>query len=141
MGDTIHISFGRKVRSNKDLTDNSRALLANLWDVTDRDIDRLSYGVFSRWGLCEERPKSRGTADERLEPERAMGLDFGGLSIGDRKKQLHANVKGKKYNVTGKGVSLTEALATAREDCTLKYLNGAAPVIYGVPVLLEEDRL
>jgi separase len=112
--------------------------LANLWDVTDRDIDRLSFGVFSRWGLCEERPQSRRSAEERLEPERAMGLDFGGLSIGERKKQLQGHVKGKKSHVTRKGVSLTEALAAARDDCTLKYLNGAAPVIYGVPVSLEE---
>jgi separase len=119
-------------------------MLANLWDVTDRDIDRLSYGVFSRWGLCEERPKSRGSDDGQFEPERGMGLDFGGNggSIGERKRQLQASMKGKKD--TGgsgkKGISLTEALAGAREDCTLKYLNGAAPVIYGVPVFLEEGR-
>lgn len=119
----------------------SRALLANLWDVTDRDIDRLSYGVFSRWGLCEERPQSRSSTEDRLEPERAMALDFSGLPIKERKRQLNASMKGKKYNVTRKGMSLTEALAGARGDCTLKYLNGAAPVIYGVPVFLEENKL
>ena len=80
-------------------------------------------------------------ADDHFEPERGMSLlDFGGLSIGERKKQLHASMRGKKYRVTRKGVSLAEALAAAREDCTLKYLNGAAPVIYGVPVFLEENR-
>jgi hypothetical protein len=47
-------------------------------------------------------------------------------------------MKGKKYIATKKGISLTEALAVARDDCTLKYLNGAAPVIYGVPVFLRE---
>jgi hypothetical protein len=70
-----------------------------------------------------------------------MAADFGGLTIGERKKQLNAHIRGKKYNVTRKGVSLTEALAASREDCTLKYLNGAAPVIYGVPVFLEENKL
>jgi separase len=115
-------------------------MLANLWDVTDRDIDRLSYGVFSRWGLCDERPKSRASDDEPFEPERGMGLDFGGASLGERKRQLQASMKGKKYITTKKGVSLTEALAVARDDCTLKYLNGAAPVIYGVPIFLEENR-
>jgi separase len=120
---------------------HSPAVLANLWDVTDRDIDRLSYGVFSRWGLCEgERPKSRGSDDGQFEPERGMGLDFGGGSIGERKRQLQASIRGKKYVATRKGVSLSEALAMAREDCTLKYLNGAAPVIYGVPVFLEERK-
>jgi separase len=118
-------------------------MLANLWDVTDRDIDRLSFGVFSRWGLCDERPKSRASEDSPFEPERGMTLNFGGKgnSIGERKKQLQASMKGKKYlgGSCKKGVSLTEALAAAREDCTLKYLNGAAPVIYGVPVFLEEQ--
>ena len=117
---------------------SSPAMLANLWDVTDRDIDRLSNGIFSRWGLCDERPKSRGSDDGSFEPERGMGLDFGGPSLGERKRQLQASMKGKKYIATRKGISLTEALAVARDDCTLKYLNGAAPVIYGVPVFLRE---
>src|ERR1700743_1072440 len=29
-------------------------LLVNLWDVTDRDIDRFSKGVFHHWGLFRE---------------------------------------------------------------------------------------
>jgi separase len=119
------------------LLGGSPSLLANLWDVTDRDIDRLSHGVFSRWGLCDERPKSRATEEENFEPERGMSSDFGLLSIGERKKLLHASMRGKKVNDARKGITLTEALAKAREDCTLKYLNGAAPVIYGVPVFLE----
>ena len=115
-------------------------MLANLWDVTDRDIDRLSYGVFSRWGLCEERPKSRCLDDDNFEPERGRGLDFGCASLGERKRQLQASMKGGKYIATKRDVSLTEALAAARDDCTLKYLNGAAPVIYGVPIFLEDSR-
>lgn len=31
-------------------------------------------------------------------------------------------------------MSLTRAIADSREVCTLKYLNGAAPVVYGIPV-------
>ena len=69
-----------------------------------------------------------------------MGIDFGGASLGERKRQLQANMRGKKFITTRKGISLTEALAVARDDCTLKYLNGAAPVIYGVPIFLEETR-
>jgi separase len=116
-------------------------MLANLWDVTDRDIDRLSYGVFRRWGLCDERPKSSRSTEDNFEPELGMGLDFSGAGAGatvmERKRLLDASMKGKKVKMVRKGVSLTEALAGAREDCTLKYLNGAAPVIYGVPVFLE----
>lgn len=119
---------------------HSPAMLANLWDVTDRDIDRLSYGVFTRWGLCEERPKSRSSDDQPFEIEKEVGMDFGGVSISERKKKFEASIKGKKSGFIKPGVSLTEALAAAREDCTLKYLNGAAPVIYGVPVFLEKRK-
>jgi separase len=66
-----------------------------------------------------------------------MGLDFGVATLGERKRQLQAKMKDKKYITTKRGISLTEALAVARDDCTLKYLNGAAPVIYGVPIFLR----
>jgi separase len=135
-----YLLSGRYISVKQVVTNHSPALLANLWDVTDRDIDRLSYGVFSRWGLCEERPKTRELDDGQFEPERGMSLDFGGASLEERKKHLQASIKGKKCITTRKGVSLTEALAAARGDCTLKYLNGAAPVIYGVPVFLEDKR-
>jgi separase len=143
MGNTPRIPFSGKVHTPPDAKpDRSPAMLANLWDVTDRDIDKLSSGVFSRWGLCDaQRPVSRAGSDIP-EPEQPMGLGsnlFTGPSLGERKKQLNASMRGKKYITTNrKGISLTEALASARDDCTLKYLNGAAPVIYGVPVFLGE---
>jgi separase len=31
-------------------------------------------------------------------------------------------------------MSLVEAAAKSRDACILRYLNGAAPVVYGVPV-------
>ena len=118
------------------------ALLANLWDVTDRDIDKLTVGVFERWGLVSsERPMSSGS-DSTVES------GSNGLSVKERKKLLEvatglgtADYGRLQYDggngVRGGGVSLTKALALAREDCTLKYLNGAAPVVYGVPVFLK----
>ncbi|KAJ5745588.1 Peptidase C50 separase [Penicillium odoratum] len=69
----------------------SPALVATLWDVTDKDIDRFASSTFDTWGLFE-----KGKSD--------VGLDT--------------------------------AIAGARKSCVLKYLNGAAPVVYGVPVFL-----
>jgi separase len=71
------------------------AILANLWDVTDKDIDKFTKDVFEKWGLVP-----------------------GGDAV---KKQ---------------GKSLVEAVAGAREKCIMKYLNGAAPVVYGIPAYL-----
>ena len=33
-------------------------------------------------------------------------------------------------------VSLMEAVATSRDVCKLKYLIGAAPIVYGIPFYL-----
>ena len=64
------------------------AILANLWDVTDKDIDRFTKEVFESWGLIGRKAR---------------------------------------------GESLVEAVSKARDTCVMKYLNGAAPVVYGIP--------
>ncbi|KAE8147730.1 peptidase family C50-domain-containing protein [Aspergillus avenaceus] len=66
----------------------SPALVATLWDVTDKDIDRFAQSTFDQWGLFRE---------------------------------------------VDSGVTLGEAVSRSRSACVLKYLNGAAPVIYGIP--------
>ncbi|KAJ5145730.1 Peptidase C50 separase [Penicillium bovifimosum] len=74
----------------------SPALVATLWDVTDRDIDRFTTTAFDEWGLVRKEGRERRV-----------------------------------------GVGLDVAIARSRKACVLKYLNGAAPVIYGVPVFLD----
>ncbi|KAF7338167.1 Cysteine peptidase C50 [Mycena venus] len=74
-------------------------LVANLWDVTDRDIDIFSQSVFDKLTL---------TAD---------------------------GVRG--WDATREGkTSLVTAVAQSRTSCKLKYLTGAAPVVYGIPFYL-----
>ncbi|KAL2866233.1 C50 family peptidase [Aspergillus lucknowensis] len=78
----------------------SPALVATLWDVTDKDIDRFAKATFERWGL----------------------LDPCGDEVGEDDAK----------------VALDAAVSQSRQACVLKYLNGAAPVVYGVPgVFLE----
>ncbi|KAA1090974.1 hypothetical protein PGT21_019603 [Puccinia graminis f. sp. tritici] len=74
------------------------ALLANLWDVTDKDIDKLALDLFVKTGLQSDQQGP----DESSSP-----------------------------------MTLTGALASARSSCQLKYLNGAAPIIYGIPVTFQ----
>lgn len=67
------------------------AVVANLWDVTDKDIDRFTKATFEHFGLTSE----------------------GSVAL-----------------------SLPAAIAKARSACSLRYLNGAAPVVWGIPVRL-----
>ncbi|KAI5309250.1 hypothetical protein KEM55_003681 [Ascosphaera atra] len=69
------------------------ALVATLWDVTDKDIDRFTKTALERWGLVS------GPTEVP-----SVGLDT--------------------------------AISSARDSCIFKYLNGAAPVVYGIPVFL-----
>ena len=79
----------------------SPTLVANLWDVTDRDIDKFSQAVFNKLCLTRDRVA-------RWRPER------------------------KREDET----SIVAAVAQSREVCKLKYLTGAAPVVYGIPFYL-----
>ncbi|KAG5518182.1 hypothetical protein PMAC_003368 [Pneumocystis sp. 'macacae'] len=78
------------------------ALVANLWDVTDKDIDRFTSSVLAHWGLVPSPPSP---------PQSGCP----GPQAGN---------------------SLVDAVALSRDHCVLRYLNGAAPVIYGIPVYL-----
>ena len=81
------------------ITYTSPTLIANLWDVTDRDIDKFSQAVFDKLKLNPENIQVwQDTAD--------------------------------------KDQSLVSAVAMARSVCKLKYLTGAAPVVYGIPFYL-----
>ncbi|KAJ6630611.1 peptidase family C50-domain-containing protein [Mycena sp. CBHHK59/15] len=77
-------------------------LVANIWDVTDRDIDIFSQSVFEKLKLS------------------ADGVRSWDASGGSREKPI----------------SLVAAVAQSRNSCKLKYLTGAAPVVYGIPFYL-----
>ncbi|KAJ3296458.1 hypothetical protein HK104_001597 [Borealophlyctis nickersoniae] len=95
----------------------SPALVANLWDVTDRDIDRFSRAMMKDWGL--------------------LGSEKG---VHKNRKPSNGNTfeTGHKEHPTGR--SLVEAVASARDTCNFTYLIGAAPVVYGVPVYLKHGK-
>ncbi|KAG6920238.1 hypothetical protein DXG01_005007 [Tephrocybe rancida] len=76
----------------------SPCLVANLWDVTDRDIDKFSQSVFDRLGLTAAGTKRWGRKEAQ--------------------------------------VSIVDAVGQSRDSCKLKYLTGAAPIVYGIPFYL-----
>ncbi|KAJ8306791.1 hypothetical protein KUTeg_014875, partial [Tegillarca granosa] len=65
-------------------------VIANLWDVTDKDIDRFLESLLRKW-----LPSTPGS-------------------------------------------SLLNIIPEAREACRLRYLTGAAPVVFGFPVFLKK---
>lgn len=67
----------------------SPLIVSNLWDITDKDIDKFSLAVFRRWGIFPGQ-------DEPTE-------------------------------------NICNAISKSRSACILRYLNGAAPIIYGLP--------
>ena len=110
----------------------SMALVGTLWDVTDRDIDRFAVEALDRWGLVDAggmEPKFWGRSRATAAAASAGGKGKG--KVGAKGKQK-ADANGKKDKV-----SLGQAVAQARDVCNLRYLNGAAPVVYGLPVSLE----
>lgn len=71
------------------LVHGSPAVVANLWDVTDKDIDLFTLSMLESWGV----------------------------TLADNE-----------------GGSLNLAVAESRERCILKFLNGSAPIVYGLPL-------
>ncbi|KAG7095494.1 hypothetical protein E1B28_006233 [Marasmius oreades] len=76
-------------------------LVANLWDVTDKDLDTFSQEVFDKLKM----------------------------------NAAHVRECGKESGRAPK-TSLMTAVAESRNVCKLRYLTGAAPVVYGIPFYL-----
>lgn len=73
-------------------------ILVNLWDVTDKDIDKFTDCMLTRLNLYQDSGKENDENGDNVE-----------------------------------GGNLGEAVDEARQVCFLRHLNGAAPVIYGLP--------
>jgi separase len=100
------------------------ALVANLWDVTDRDIDRLTQGLLEEWDILS----STTIENNESSPYYKMNLLFNN----NNQRQSREN-KFETKN-TELSLSLSQSLVLARRRCRLKFLIGAATVIYGIPV-------
>ena len=50
------------------------ALVATLWDVTDKDIDRFAKSTFEHWGLLDPETTGKGKGRMKVESKRQMSL-------------------------------------------------------------------
>ncbi|KAF3066030.1 Separin [Trichoderma lentiforme] len=101
------------------------AVVGTLWDVTDRDIDRFAGKTFEEWGLF-----ARGTFDGAMNKGKGKARSFA-----EEIEEVSRHERGDAV----RNASLAEAVATARNACRFKYLNGAAVVLYGIPVYIKKD--
>ncbi|EOD52057.1 putative cell division-associated protein bimb protein [Neofusicoccum parvum UCRNP2] len=115
------------------LTAGVPAVLGMLWDVTDKDCDRFAVATLQRWGLFEQEEEEVAVPKT---PARSRG---GGRAKTASKSRSRSRAKkeGAREVETGGKVGLDEAVARSRGACYLRYLNGAAAVVYGIPVFLE----
>ncbi|KNE73050.1 hypothetical protein AMAG_17319 [Allomyces macrogynus ATCC 38327] len=125
---------------------HSPCVVANLWDVTDKDIDRFALAALTSWGLFPppsddgesrkgdvdvERTRDRGPSATPIVPTSTAAGRFRAPMTVRRAGPLPVAVPTAETTP-----SLAAAVARAREHCHFPYLIGAAPVVYGAPVHL-----
>ncbi|KAJ3389091.1 hypothetical protein HDU84_009187 [Entophlyctis sp. JEL0112] len=103
------------------LMGGSPAVVGNLWDVTDRDIDRFSRKVLTDLNILDSQDFAE-SSEVRLGSSQLVGEGC----LDRRFFRLDVNHSGSEY-------SLCEAIGRARDICSLPFMVGAAPVVYGVP--------
>ncbi|KAM3415614.1 Separin [Cercospora zeina] len=124
------------------------AVLATLWDVTDRDIDRFSLAVGEEWGLWQaggetvkapaKTPRKRTLAVPSTPEKCAKTPKTPKVHKTPAPSRTPARNRSRVRFEERKQQSLVEAVSKSRDACFLRYLNGAAPVVYGVPVYLGD---
>ncbi|XP_058007009.1 separase isoform X2 [Hevea brasiliensis] len=115
----------------------SPIIVANLWEVTDKDIDRFGKAMLDGW------LKERSSASTDCDQCNLLLKEFEALNLKDPKVTNKRKVQKKKEPETCDSDSLKNScnhrprigsfMSRAREACTLPFLIGASPVCYGVP--------
>ncbi|KAL0890878.1 hypothetical protein Bca101_014861 [Brassica carinata] len=132
----------------------SPAIVANLWDVTDRDIDRFGKALLEAW-LRErsDSPSPSSSSEGGCSQCESLANELAAMNLkgnttkrtrkpSSRNKPAQPNADGSgKMECNHKhGRKIGSFIAAAREVCTLPYLIGAAPVCYGVPTGITKKK-
>jgi separase len=132
------------------LTAGAPAVVGMLWDVTDKDCDRFAVKAGELWGLWPEAQEDTApVAPPKTPGNKAKGKGRVAQLV-DEVEGARAPGSAKKGKKTKsvieeatfgadrrRGLGLDECVKEARKACVLRYLNGAAAVVYGIPVYLE----
>ncbi|PON60261.1 Peptidase C50, separase [Parasponia andersonii] len=121
----------------------SPVIVANLWDVTDKDIDRFGKAMLNAW--LKERLGASSSCDkcnllsEELEALSLRGGKGNAKKI-SRKKLAEASERDSSTGCCDHKPKIGAFMGQAREACTLPFLIGASPVCYGVPTGIRNKK-
>ncbi|KAF9921248.1 hypothetical protein FBU30_008775 [Linnemannia zychae] len=110
-------------------------VVASLWDVTDRDLDRFSKALFTYWGLDDIFGQEGRSPNNAHHGSIQTRIVTQGLSD-EMETDIDMNER-RRAGLQKPRLSIVEAVKEAREECRLKYLVGAATVVYGIPCFLK----
>ncbi|WCJ18437.1 hypothetical protein M5689_000788 [Euphorbia peplus] len=123
----------------------SPIIIANLWEVTDKDIDRFGKAMLDAW------LRERSCASIDCPQCNLLAKEFEAMNLRDQKGKSKKVEKKKEVKSCGTSDSLKNFcnhkpkigsfMSQAREACRLPYLIGASPVCYGVPTGIRKKDL
>nr|KJB11859.1 hypothetical protein B456_002G207900 [Gossypium raimondii] len=121
----------------------SPVTIANLWEVTDKDIDRFGKAVLNAWLRERMDLVDCSQCNQLVKEFEAMKIK--GRKGNSRKKSASSNLtetanSGSSTNACEHRPTVGSFVGRARESCTLPFLNGASPVCYGVPTGIMKKK-
>lgn len=121
----------------------SPVIVANLWEVTDKDIDRFGKAMLDAW-LKERSNSSRcSECDMLLDEFESMKISVkkgNGKEKRLKNKTHSASDVNSCTNCCSHRPKVGFFMGQARKACNLPFLIGAAPVCYGVPTGITKKK-
>jgi separase len=121
-------------------------VIGNLWDVTDKDIDKLSIQCMET--LFNKKETHDSSANMGCVGTSVVSLRENDLILGNGENMLievGANHKPSSIcsdrdlvDSSAGSIKVTKALSSSRNVCKLPYVVGCAPVMYGLPINFKQ---
>jgi separase len=123
----------------------SPSVIANLWDVSDKDIDRFSKALLNSW--LQENFKASKNCPKCCRP---LTQEFESMTVAakdddrprrkgtrrGKKQQQRAEINGSSNCCNCRHRRIASHISEARRACRLPLMIGASPVCYGVPTII-----
>ncbi|TVU28695.1 hypothetical protein EJB05_20225, partial [Eragrostis curvula] len=124
------------------LSAGSPAVIANLWDVSDKDIDRFSKALLESW--LQENFADDNNCSQCC--QLTQELEAMNIAAKDNGRTRRKGTRGKKSKQITDSTNccscrrrrIATYLSEARRACRLPLLIGASPVCYGVPTIIRK---